>query len=76
MDMLQTMVQMMNSGRNPMQMMHQMAINNNPQARMVMQMVQGKSPAELEQIARNMAAERGINIEQLAQSMGLKMQGR
>lgn len=43
----------------------------NPQAQMAMRMLGGKSPAQLEQMARNMAKERGLDIEEFARSLGV-----
>ena len=34
-------------------------------------MMNGKSPAQLEQMARNMAKERGTTIEDVARSLGI-----
>ena len=33
-------------------------------------MLQGKSPQQLEQMARNMAREQGVSIEDVARSLG------
>ena len=44
----------------------------NPQAQMAMRMLGGKSPAQLEQMARNMAKERGMIIEQVMQQLGIR----
>ena len=61
----------MRSGQNPMQMMQRMAMND-PRAAQAMQIIRGKSPQELQQIARNMARERNINIDELQRSFGMK----
>ena len=58
------------NGGNPMQMIGNMA-QSNPEIGQVMQIIQGKNPKELEQTARNMARERGIDINSLAHQMGL-----
>lgn len=58
------------NGGNPLQLMQQMA-GQNPQIRQAMQMIQGKSPQQLEQIARNMAKESGTSIEAIVRQLGL-----
>lgn len=58
------------SGGNPMAAMQQMA-NNNPQMRQAVQMMQGKSPAELQQMAQNIARERGIDLNDFLRQMGI-----
>lgn len=59
-------------GGNPMQIISQMA-GNNPQMRQGMQLINGKSPTELEQYARNMAQAQGKNINQIIQSLGIEL---
>jgi hypothetical protein len=66
------MQQLMRSGKNPNAVL-QILAQNNPQARQVMQMINGKSPAQLEQMARNMAKESGTTIEDIARSMGIQI---
>lgn len=63
-------VSMMKSGGNPQQLLMSMA-QNNPQVQQVMQMVQGKSSAELRQMAQNIAAQRGTTIEDIARQLGI-----
>ena len=69
---LQMLVTALNNGHDPRALMGQM-IGQNPQIAQAMQMIQGKSPAELQQIAQNMARERGTTVEQIAQSLGIRM---
>lgn len=64
--------QLMQAGRNPNAVL-QILAQNNPQARQVMQMVNGKNSAQLEQMARNMAKERGTTIEDVARSLGISI---
>lgn len=64
------MVGMLRNGKDPRQFLMQMA-QNNPQVRRVMQMMQGKSPAELRQMADNIAAERGTTVEDVARQLGI-----
>lgn len=56
---------------NPMAVMQQFV--GDPRINQAMQMIQGKSPAQLERMARNMAKERGTSVEQIAQSLGIKL---
>ena len=42
---------------------------NNP----LMQMMHGKSPEQLRQIANNMAAERGTTVEDIARQLGIQV---
>lgn len=58
------------SGGNPMAAMQQMA-NNNPQMRQAVQMMQGKSQAELQQMAQNIARERRIDLNDFLRQMGI-----
>lgn len=62
--------QLMRAGKNPNAVL-QIIAQSNPQVRQVMQMMNGKSPAQLEQMARNMAKERGTTIEDVARSLGI-----
>lgn len=62
-------IQGMMSGANPMQVLQRVAMNN-PQASMLMNMVNGKNPQQLQQIAENMAKERGTTTQQVAQQIG------
>ena len=64
------MVGMLRNGKDPRQFLMQMA-QNNPQVKQVMQMMQGKSPAELRQMADNIAAERGTTVEDVARQLGI-----
>ena len=64
------MMAMMQSGRNPTAILNMMA-QNNPQARQLMQMINGKTPDQLRQMARNIAAERGTTVEDVARQLGI-----
>lgn len=68
------MMQAMQGGMNPMQWVQQQA-GNNPQMHQLMQIVQGKNPQELREIAANMAQQRGLNYgdleQQFAQRFGV-----
>ena len=67
-----SMLSAMQSGRNPSLILRQLA-NTNPQARQVMQMVSGKSPDQLRQMAENLAANQGTSIEDVARSLGISI---
>ena len=55
---------------NPNTIMQQIAAQD-PQAQQFVSMLRGKSRAELEQIARNTARERGTTLEAVAQQLGI-----
>ena len=61
----------MRNGGNPYQLMQQMAMSD-PRAAQAMQMMQGKSPAELRQMATNMCRERGTTPETVMQQLGIR----
>lgn len=54
---------------NFMQLMQSRAMQD-PQVRNAMQMIQGKSPQELKQMAMNMCKERGTTPEQVLKNLG------
>ena len=58
--------------QNPMAFLSQMA-NQNPQLKRVMEVVNGKSPKEIEQYVRNTAQTQGVDLNKLAQRMGLQL---
>ena len=58
------------NGGNAMQMLKRMAAQN-PQAAQAINMIQGKTPQQLQQIATNMARERGTTPQEIARSLGL-----
>lgn len=70
MNMIQ-LVSAMRKSNNPMQLLQQMA-GNNPQAAQALQIIQGKSPEQLKQIATNMTKERGTSVDEVLRSLGLK----
>ena len=63
-------VQAMQQGQNPMALMQAMA-QQNPQAAQVLRMMQGKKPQQLQQMAQNMAKERGVDINQMLRQLGI-----
>lgn len=70
MNMIQ-LVSAMRKSNNPMQLLQQMA-GNNPQAAQALQIIQGKSPEQLKQIATNMTKERGTSVDEVLRRLGLK----
>ena len=70
-EILMMLIQVMRSGGNPMQAVASMA-KGNPVMRQGANMIAGKSPEQVEQIARNMAKQRGVNIDEMLQQLGLK----
>lgn len=58
------------NGGNAMQMLQRMAAQN-PRAAQAINMIQGKTPQQLQQIATNMARERGTTPQEIARSLGL-----
>ena len=64
--------QLMRVGRNPAAIIDMLA-QSDPQVARVKQLMSGKPPAQLEQIARNMAKESGTTIEDVARSMGIQI---
>lgn len=66
------MVQMLRGAQNPMQTMMQLS-RQNPQLNQIMQMTNGKTPAQMEQMVRQAAQQRGVDLNQLAQQLGVKL---
>ena len=60
----------MRGGGDPMALLNQMA-QGNPQMQQAMQMISGKNQPQLQEMAKNLAKERGINIEDVARSLGI-----
>ena len=57
-------------GMNPEAILDQMG---GPQARQAKQIIHGKNPAQLRSIAMNMAQQRGVNLGELAQQLGVRL---
>ena len=64
------MLQMAMNGMPPMQYLQQ-RIGQNPQIAQAMNLIQGKTPEQLHQIADNMAKQRGTTVEEIARQYGL-----
>jgi len=67
---LRQMVQLVMNGGNPMGMLQKIG---DPRAMQALNMLQGKSPAQLQQMAMNMARERGTTVEEVARSLGIQI---
>ena len=66
------MIHMLQSSGNPMQAMMNMA-NQNPMLRSAIQMMNGKTPQQMEQTVRQIAQQRGVDLDQLAHHMGVRL---
>lgn len=66
------MLNMMRGGGNPQQIINQF-VQNNPRMKQAMPFVQGKNPQQLQQTFYNMCKERGIDPQQVAQSVGVQL---
>lgn len=67
---LNLMLNVLRRGGNPVSIAQQMAATN-PAMRQFYNMVNGKSPAQLKQMAENMAKERGVSINDVARQLGI-----
>lgn len=67
------MIQMLKGAGNPMQLMMGLA-GRDPRLAQVMQMVNGKTPEQMREIAINAARERGLDINQIARQLGINME--
>lgn len=66
------MMQMLRGSQNPMQTMMQLS-RQNPQLNQIMQMANGKTPTQMEQMVRQAAQQRGVDLNQLAQQLGIRL---
>lgn len=57
-------------GMTPTAILERMA---GPQANQARQIISGKNPNQLREIATNMAKQRGVDLNSLAQQMGIKI---
>ena len=65
-------IQALQKGANPNQLMMQLA-QNNPAVRQAMQMVNGKTPDQIRDMAQQMARQRGVDLNQLMQALGIRL---
>lgn len=68
---LLTLVSAIRSGGNLNMTLRNLAAQD-PAIGQAMQMIQGKSPEQLKQMAMNMAKERGVSVDDVARGLGLK----
>lgn len=59
-----TLMQIARNGGNPLRAIQELATRD-PRAAQANRIIQGKSPAQLRQIAENMARERGMDLNQI-----------
>ncbi len=70
---MNSIIQLINIARNggsPVSMMKQMA-KNDPEMAQAINIIDGKSPEQLQEIATNMAKERGTTVEEVARQIGI-----
>lgn len=65
-------LQMVSGGANPQQVIMQ-AAQQNPAIRQAMQIVNGRTPNQIRDMAMNMAKQQGIDLNVLARNMGIKL---
>ena len=65
-------MQMLKGGVNPNQLAGQL-IQRNPAFRQAAQFMNGKTPQQIRQEARQLAAQRGVDLNQLARSLGIQL---
>ena len=63
---LMQILQMLQGSTNPMSLLQQLT-GNNPIVQRALQMAQGKEASQLQEIAKNLAQQRGMNEQQLNQ---------
>ena len=65
-------IQMIQRGGNPQQLVMQ-AAQNNPILRQAMQAVNGRTPEQVRDMAYQMARQQGVDLNQLARQLGIKL---
>jgi hypothetical protein len=66
------MFNLLSKAKDPMNLLQQMS-SNNPQLKRVLEVINGKSPQELRQYVENTAKTQGVDLNQLAQKLGLQI---
>ena len=69
---MMSMIQMAMGGMSPMQYLQQ-RMGQNPQIAQAMNLIQGKTPEQLRQIADNMAKQRGTTVEEISRQYGIPL---
>ena len=65
-------IQMLQRGANPQQLMSQM-IQQHPAFRQAAQFMNGKTPQQIQSEVQKLAAQRGIDLDQLTKQLGIKL---
>lgn len=65
-------INVMRNGGNPMKLVETMA-SKDPKMAMAFNMIKGKNSQQLEQLARNMCKEAGVDINQVASQLGFQL---
>ena len=65
-------LQMLANGGNPMQTLTGMA-RSDPQLGQVLSMVNGRTPAQLQQLVYDTARQRGVDVNVLAKQLGIRL---
>ena len=66
------MFNILQKAQNPIGLLQQLS-QNNPKLQRVIEIMNGKTPQELEQYVRNTAQTQGVDLNELAQKMGLQL---
>lgn len=69
---VQQITAMLNQGINPNQIAMQL-VQSNPAYGRAMQMINGKTPDQIYEMAQQMAQNQGVNLQQFAQQLGVKL---
>ena len=64
-------MEMLQNSNNSMAVMQKLA-GQNPQLQQVMGMIEGKTPQQMQQMAENLAKERGVNLQEFMKQIGNK----
>ena len=67
---LRQLVGMARQGGDPRQAIMR-AAQNDPRMAMAMRMMEGKNASQLQQMAQNMAKERGLSVQDIARQLGI-----
>lgn len=65
-------IQAVQRGANPDQLMMQLA-QNSPEIRQAMQLINGKTPEQIQSMVYQRAREMGVDLNQLAQQWGVQL---
>lgn len=65
-------LQMIQRGGNPNQIIAQM-LQQHPALRQAAQFMNGKTPQQIQQEVQQMAAQRGVDLNQLARQLGIQL---